>query len=122
MIGCNNVLDVCKCTCTYVYMCDCVYMYSMCVCVCVCMYTHLTIVLFTLTVWELSGPDQELSYISQLCKPYSTHKVCHTCSLISANHLTAFLTKHKVVHVGLPLEWQLSYIKPPITENKTIGL
>ena len=112
--------------CVYVcvYMCTCVSMRA-CVCVvCMCICVHviftLTIVIFTLTVWELSGPDQELSYISQLCKPYSTHKVCYTHAYLFQPIIS--LIQHKVTHIGLPLEWQLSYIKPPMTENKAIGL
>lgn len=101
-------------------MCVCV---SVCICVCVCVHVifKLTIVFFTSTVWELSGPDQELSYISQSCKPYSTHKVCYTHAHTNFNQ-SSHSPQHKVVHIGLPVEWQLSYIKPPMTDNEAIGL
>ncbi|XP_065890602.1 tectonic-like complex member MKS1 isoform X2 [Dysidea avara] len=48
--------------------------------------------------WELRDSTQVLSQISQLCSPYSTHK-------------------GSVAHIGLPLEWQLAYIKPIIEGN-----
>ena len=38
------------------------------------------------------------------------------------NYVTANSVQHKVAHIGLPLEWQLTYIKPSIRDSNAIGL
>ena len=47
-----------------------------------CVYVIWRLFICTLIVWELSDSSQELSHISQLCKPYSTHRVYHGTYLI----------------------------------------
>jgi len=55
---------------------------------------------------------QVLSHISQLCSPYSTHKVIPYVTSIVTMYLQG-----SVAHIGLPLEWQLAYVKPVINGN-----
>ena len=64
-------VGVCMHVCACVRVCKCVSLWITC-----CIYGHkLNCLLLRYAVWELRDSTQVLSQISQLCSPYSTHKV-----------------------------------------------